>query len=243
MIRNTLPRTKKATFVVTIPDENRDEFPTPQGTGFFVSPDGYFITANHVIESMNIGDTTILQRPDGAGMAFVHASLEKVWKEYDIALMKADFSNCRDQELLKGLSEFPYIDIELSELEEGTPIYAFGYPLPKSEVFEPNKAFMVGLVQLSPRTTSAIIASSIEYHGLSSTPGQWYVIDKALNYGNSGGPIVDVNTGRALAVCCKFQPVYIPQNDGTMNMMPSLYGVASSLANIKYELEQIVVAT
>ncbi len=65
-----------------------------------------------------------------------------------------------------------------------------------------------------------------------------YVLDKALNYGNSGGPIVAAETGKVHAFCSRFQPVAIPQNhiqdqqgNPTMIYIPSLYCVVSSLAN------------
>jgi hypothetical protein len=66
-----------------------------------------------------------------------------------------------------------------------------------------------------------------------------YVLDKALNYGNSGGPIIATETGKVHAICSRFQPVYVPQshladkNGNLLRIMtPSLYGVVSSLGNI-----------
>ena len=63
-----------------------------------------------------------------------------------------------------------------------------------------------------------------------------YVLDKALNYGNSGGPILAVDTGCVHALCSRFQPIYVPQQhlagpNGNVPwiMMPSLYGVVSAL--------------
>ena len=50
MIRKTLDRVRDATFSVCIPDIKNHDFPTAGGTGFFVSPDGYAITAAHVVE-------------------------------------------------------------------------------------------------------------------------------------------------------------------------------------------------
>ena len=62
------------------------------------------------------------------------------------------------------------------------------------------------------------------------------LLDKSLNYGNSGGPIVAVGTGKAHAFCSRFQPVRIPQGNPAdpktqWIMIPSLYGVVSSLGN------------
>jgi hypothetical protein len=63
-------------------------------------------------------------------------------------------------------------------------------------------------------------------------PPENYVLDRALNYGNSGGPIVAAETGRVHAVCSRFQPVRIPQphlKGEPLIMVPSLYGMVSSL--------------
>jgi serine protease Do len=83
------------------------------------------------------------------------------------------------------------------------------------------------------RTTSAIIASTLEHTKMIQTAddAQVYVLDKALNYGNSGGPIVATESGRAFAVCSRFQPVVVPQVGGGTVWVPSLYGVVTSIAN------------
>ena len=71
-----------------------------------------------------------------------------------------------------------------------------------------------------------------------SNDPQVYVLDKALNYGNSGGPIVAVDTGNVHALCSRFQPMRVRQpnlrdkNGKELQVeIPSLYGVVSSLGN------------
>lgn len=73
---------------------------------------------------------------------------------------------------------------------------------------------------------------------MTSGDPQHYILDKALNYGNSGGPIIAVETGYVHALCSRFQPVFVPQihlanAEGKYPavLIPSLYGVASSLKN------------
>ena len=51
MVKRTLDNTINATFQVMVPHPDPDAkgFPIPYGTGFFISPDGHFITAAHVL--------------------------------------------------------------------------------------------------------------------------------------------------------------------------------------------------
>src|SRR5579864_2478322 len=56
MIKNTLARTKLATYSVELPNAQMNGLPTPVGTGFFISPDGWFVTAAHVVTQNNAPD-------------------------------------------------------------------------------------------------------------------------------------------------------------------------------------------
>lgn len=103
-----------------------------------------------------------------------------------------------------------------------------------------SEGLTAGSDELCPRVTSAIISSTLEKTAMVMSSGdpQVYVLDKALNYGNSGGPIVATETGRVHGTCMKFQPVFVPQahlkqpdRSVPAVMIPSLYGVVSSLGN------------
>jgi serine protease Do len=95
-----------------------------------------------------------------------------------------------------------------------------------------------------PRATSAIVAShhiQAGFLGTINKPPLSYVIDKALNYGNSGGPIVDNRTGKVFAVCSAYQEVQIEQKRlKSMITIPTLYSYASSLYWIKNELTNLI---
>lgn len=252
MIRRTLSDTKAATFCVQLPNTVRQCMPTPTGTGFFISPDGWFLTAAHVVTEDGTPSGKIRRDVDKAwlmketriaggspGAMCQHVSFGHVLPAYDVALLKVDFDRNVNKDWLKGKSEFPCLIVSSRDLEEGEPVYAFGYPL-SSASRKSIPGGTLGVVALNPRVTSAIVSSTFERSKLVITDAdaKVYVLDKALNYGNSGGPIVATETGHAHAVCSRFQSLPIPQKhlrDANKNPLtihvPSLYGVVSSLAN------------
>lgn len=259
MIRKTLKSTQLATYSVDLPNPNMKGMPTPKGTGFFVSPDGWFVTAAHVITQNNQSDGPVRSDIDQARLmkearpgAFNSGMCQAVEFGFidpstDFALLKVDFSANSKKDHLRNFSGFPYIEVSSRTLEEGEPVYSFGYPLSDSKVVLNSPGIFIGHAAHAPRVTSAIIASTMEKTEMVSTPNdiQVYLLDKALNYGNSGGPIVASDTGKVHALCSRFQPVRIPQNhllDPQGNPLwiwiPSLYGVVSSLGNPRI-LEQL----
>jgi len=166
-------------------------------------------------------------------------SLDYVDPQWDIALLKVDFAKNKDKEWLKGKSSFPFIEVSRRQLEEGEPVYSFGYPLSGVRI-QQQPGLTVGEMSLSPRLTSAIVSSTLERTKMVMSSGdeKIYVLDKALNYGNSGGPIVAVETGKAHALCSRFQPVMVPQPHLTGSggkqvavITPSLYGIVLALHN------------
>lgn len=254
MIRKSLANTKAATFSILIPNENQNGIPTPFGTGFFVSPDGWFITAAHVVTKNGKSDgaprddidkAMIEKERDPKGNVLLHPmchfiSLEYIDPKHDIALLKVDFEKNKDKYWLKDETSFPHLTISKRLLDDGEPVYSFGYPLSYSTLLSQG-AMTMSSTSLCPRVTSAIVSSNIEQTKFFATQKDTmvYVLDKALNYGNSGGPIIATDTGRVHAFCSSFQPVFVPQpniKDNKGNdlqiMIPSLYGVVISLHNI-----------
>lgn len=276
MIRKTLARTKAATFLVltSFQPNPRTDYRQPAGTGFFVSPDGYFITAHHVVASVSAGEMVMLKQPlhDLPGLTFFDVALVETWPKDDLALLKARPAELQSQ---NGSAKFPYLQITYAGQEDGTPVYSFGYPLSdidrsttiigNSTGVGINQSVDLGisgmvdgrwaLIQyhVPSRVTSAIIAARSERYAPTSayTDSKVYVIDKALNYGNSGGPIVTADRrGEVIAVCKSFQPTYLkvetPNGMEAMRvatqagwkelLIPSLYGVTASLQNIQVSL-------
>jgi S1-C subfamily serine protease len=248
MIQNTLPATKAATFAVLVPHPRPEArgFPTPNGTAFFVSSDGYVITALHVLKradgTVHNAADICLTKPEVQGPCEVrNLTIVRQWPDFDLALLKADFEPHREQPCFRDKTGFDYITIDFTTVPEGTQVYAFGYPLPDIQL-QGNQQVIVGFHFFCPRTTSAIISSHNEVIGpvrIAVGFPESYVIDKALNYGNSGGPIVVEESGRVVAVCQRFQPVSIPQGTGTVQI-PSLYGITRSLKTVEADLRNIL---
>ncbi|MBA2862992.1 serine protease [Methanococcus maripaludis] len=243
MIKNTLSNVMAATFCIELPNEKAGGMPTPAGSGFFISPDGWFVTAAHVIMDKNgsprkdLNKSFLVKEQNATDPKKMcqHISSGSVFSGSDIALLKVDFEKNSDKEWLNGKTEFPYVKVSTKRLEMGDEVYSFGYPLSSYGIIKPGE---LGYIKLSPRVTSAIISSNFDSNVKGVFGPKNYVLDKALNYGNSGGPIIATETGHAHAICSRFQPLVVPQQhlkDNKGNplpiMIPSLYGVVSSFNN------------
>jgi len=166
--------------------------------------------------------------------------LDTIIANLDFALLKLDFGRNSNKAHLQEKTGFPNLVVSTRQLEEGEPVYAFGYPLSYPDVAVSDEISTIVHSAHCPRTTSAIVAATMDVTAIahSAADPQVYVLDKALNYGNSGGPIVASDTGKVHALCSRFQPVSIRQphiqtSDGKPLeiLIPSLYGVVSSLRN------------
>ncbi len=96
----------KSTFIVHIPDKNNNNFPFPYGTGFFISKDGYFITANHVLNNLFKEDQRYIRFSQPNGAHVLNISIEKQWQEYDLALLKANFESNKHRQSFLGKDGF-----------------------------------------------------------------------------------------------------------------------------------------
>ena len=166
----------------------------------------------------------------------------------DLSLFKADFADHKGLPSLDPLTGFPFIEVSSRALEEGEPIYIFGYPLQEcihgvhsaanNEATPPRDAGSVSATLLSPKVTSAIIASldsGRASRGSIVFPPRYH-IDKPVNPGNSGGPAIAPDTGKAFGFCTAFQTMLVEQTDlpfpsPPFVLVPSLYGIVQSFSS------------
>lgn len=193
MIRRTLTATQLATFSIDLPNERAKRMPAPTGTGFFVSEDGWFVTAAHVVTKDNrpegtprddISEAWLMKesRPGEGLMGMCqYPRLELVEPDFDFALLKLEFGRNSDKEHLKGRTGFPFLVVSTRQLEEGEPVYAFGYPLSMYGLLPSGPNVVMGHASHCPRTTSAVVAATMDVTSMISTSHdpQVYVLDKA----------------------------------------------------------------
>jgi putative serine protease PepD len=141
------------------------------GSGFVISPDGYVITNDHVVEGAN--DTMSVAFSDGSTAS---ATLVGRDPESDIAVIKVAKANVTPVEF--GNSD---------QIAVGDPVLAFGSPLALVNTVT------YGIVSALDRTIQAgEPGGTTRYYAAIQT-------DAAVNQGNSGGPLVDAS-GKVIGV-------------------------------------------
>jgi S1-C subfamily serine protease len=118
------------------------------GTGFFVSPTGHFLTANHVVKDAPSAAKFELIRPRRGysydDVIVLGLDLVAQWPKHDFALLKADFDFNKQRSGFEDKKSFPFLEVDFNEAAEGTPVYAFGYPLGHTDYLagsDPNNPY------------------------------------------------------------------------------------------------------
>jgi serine protease Do len=146
------------------PQDNEEHKEVQGGTGFIISEDGYIVTNNHVIDGADKIEVRINNKEKYT------AKLIGKDPATDLALLKIDIKQ-RLTPLALGDSD---------KLRVGEWVMAIGDPL------NFDKTVTVGVVSAKDRS------------GLTADPGtrsfeNYIQTDAAINFGNSGGPLINVN--------------------------------------------------
>lgn len=139
------------------------------GTGFLVSADGYIITNKHVVENAGAEYTVILNDQKNLGEK-IKATVLARDPNNDIAFLKID------------KTDLPFLNLGDSDrLKVGQTVIAIGYALGQFD-----NTVSKGVVSGLARSISAGGMAQLEYlNNLIQT-------DAAVNPGNSGGPLLDI---------------------------------------------------
>lgn len=158
-------RAKLATALVELPDE--EGF----GSAFCITPEGIFVTNQHVVEGIDVGGKVKLVLNAGErNQRILDATLIRVNEEDDLALLRAD----------NRVLFTPLTIGDPTRLTETQPVAAIGFPfgagLALAEDEYPSATVSVGRI-------TALRKAQGELHELQ--------IDAAINPGNSGGPLIN----------------------------------------------------
>lgn len=142
--------------------------PQPQiehgvGSGVIISPDGYIVTNDHVVNGATEMRVTLDDR------RVFNAKLVGVDKLNDLAVIKID---------AKNLPSIPWGDS--AKLHPGQTVLAFGSPFGYFQ-FSVTRGIISALNRPNPYTDDP------------RKPGDFIQTDAAINPGNSGGPLVDAH--------------------------------------------------
>ena len=188
---------RKTESIAEVQPETEQKDQASSGTGFFVSKMGHIVTNQHVVDGckrLTVGDNPSLRIP-------VHVI--GVDTRNDLALLKPSTSNNGSDaynSLFEKLnnSSMPLAStglMRIDDIELGEGVLASGYPY--------GNTFGNTL-----KVTSGIVSA---VRGIGDDTGQ-FQLDAAIQPGNSGGPIYDVNgniVGVAVSQLNKFLVVEI----------------------------------
>ena len=222
--------------------------PLVAGTGFLIHPEGFALTARHVVDDANQLATSTggalragLAIPELTGNVTIRASFEHVKLDvvevdprHDLALVKLD-PNPFASGKASGVARSPEGGIVVNA-QYGLATLWGGVPR------DGDSVAVSGYPTVAPAlvTTHGIVASATALDVVETeVPGapegftfpdarDSYLLDVAVNPGNSGGPAYLVYEAAVIGVCVAFRPVGQPPfmyNSGISIAVPVKYGV------------------
>lgn len=193
------------------------------GSGFFITEDGYLVTNHHVIEDA----VELVVVKDG--VAYL-ADVKAKNRELDLALLKINaFPRPTDGVLyIRGLPRFvPLLCSDEPSARVGQTVLAVGFP-------------NIDLQGIEPKVTRGIVSSLSGFKGEKSN----FQMDAAIQPGNSGGPVVD-EWGRLVGVSVAGLVVgqnvnYAVNLESVMRFLPKDIGFRSSVRRRRRATSDVV---
>ena len=165
---------------------------TIAGSGFCVSDDGKILTSAHIynqtppeFQSKLLGMAMVKQEPNGSEQ-YTWLPLNFIAKEdkSDLALFQiSDYGKTLLKPLELGDSE---------KVEVGQEAYFIGFPYAAQLM---NEGFGITLI------ANRAIISNVKQDGTDTArPRNWFIVDAISNPGNSGCPLMDLETNRVIGI-------------------------------------------
>jgi serine protease Do len=148
-------------------DEDDERAQRSGGSGFFISPDGYIITNNHVVEGASKVDVHFGADADGNGGHTLTAKIVGRDPATDMALLKVEGTQ-------------PFVTVPLGDsdrIRKGDWALAIGNP------FQFENTLTVGVISAKGRALGLSRETS-SFENFIQT-------DAAINFGSSGGPLIN----------------------------------------------------
>jgi serine protease Do len=151
------------------PGDDDEQKQVAGGSGFIISPDGYIVTNNHVIEGARTVEVHWGADENGNGGRTMEAKVIGRDPATDIALIKIDAG-----------SALPFVPLGDSDrIRKGDWAIAVGNP------FQFENTLTVGVISAKGRSLG-LSKETQSFENFIQT-------DAAINFGNSGGPLMNVN--------------------------------------------------
>ena len=150
-------------------DEDDERKQVAGGSGFIISPDGYILTNNHVIEGARTIQVHMSADENGNGGRTIEAKMIGRDPATDIALLKIDAG--------QALPSVPLGDSD--RIRKGDWAIAIGNP------YQFENTLTVGVISAKGR--------SLGLSDQTKSFENFIQTDAAINFGNSGGPLMNVN--------------------------------------------------
>lgn len=170
------------------------------GSGFIVSSDGIIVTANHVVQNNNQfksivnekGETNIeIEFRENIHCKFANDDIYQVRvlseKELKNNVNIPLFFDYAILEIVNPKSEFNFLTFgKYNSVYVGQTVLFAGFPFAK-----PNLTIHKGMVSAKYLDKSLVSTDSLV---------KWIQIDGSVNKGNSGGPVIEIETGNVIGI-------------------------------------------
>jgi serine protease Do len=231
MLRDRITETRQSVFAVAmiraIPQQGEQKFQV-LGSGFFISDDGYFITADHVINPDHGMPPGNARRPgDIIAIAQLQPDGRSVSVISPMDIIHSD--QPRDFAILKPQAGIPRIEKVLSpdfsSRFEGEEVAICGYPLAASS-HDPATGNIS--LEMPIRVAAGILSGQRIDAGVGLLE-----VDFPILPGNSGGPLISVQSGSVLGIAKATITVGAPSGPTGM------FGICVDMRELRAELRRL----